>query len=346
MNETSRMLPNQFKPNSSSKNTIRKGFRRIITALVILSLGFAFFLPLSGTSASPEQVAAAPTDAVTLENVIDTSLYVPPSPDPAGITYLSTADMLLISDSEVDEIIAPNPAAYTGKNLFITDRLGLLDSTLTTYNPPDVTFSNEPSGVAYKPNNSFPPNRELLYFADDNVNRIYELDPGPDGDYNTSDDIVRSYDTDVSPMNCFDPSGITYDGNRDHLFVVDDVGEEVHDIALGANGKLDQSDAVTTFSVTALGIRNPEGIEFNPDNNHLYILSSKTFDRLIGETTIDGKLLRYLDISAANARHKTTFTLWRGELITTPIPSKTMANCTKCPFRTMHPRQCMPVQIS
>jgi len=219
----------------------------------------------------------------------------PRSPDPAGITFMSTADMLLISDSEVDELYPPNLAAYTGKNLFVTDRTGALDSTLTAFNPPDVTFTNEPTGVAYNPNNDF------LYFTDDNVNRIYELDPGGDGKYNTGDDVVRSYDTDVSPMNCFDPSGITYDGNRGHLFVVDDVGEEVHDVDLGPNGKLDQSDSVTSFDVTALGIRNPEGIEFNPDNNHLYILSSKTFDRLIGETTIDGKLLRYLDITAANA---------------------------------------------
>jgi hypothetical protein len=225
----------------------------------------------------------------------------PRSPDPSGLAYLvdhpnaAYTDNLLISDSEVDEIAPPNLAAYTGVNLFITDLLGSLSSTLTTYDPthiPPVTFSLEPSGAAYNPINDF------LYFADDRKRMIYELNPGSDGDYNTSDDIVRNIDTLAFNNGSLDPSGAAFDHTRGngHLFISDDDGEEIYDINLGPNGVLDGSDALTHFDTSSIGIRRPEGVEFNPDNCTLFILSSLTSDHLIAETTIDGHLLRYLDI--------------------------------------------------
>jgi hypothetical protein len=241
----------------------------------------------------------------------------PRSPDPAGLAYLDghpTADYtdkLLISDSEVDEIYPPNPAAYTGVNLFLTDLLGSLDSTLTTYDPtadpiedPQLTFSKEPSGVAYNPANGF------LYFADDGRDKIHELNPGGDGLYNTSDDLLTTFNS--STFGSVDPSGITFDGSRGkgHLIIVDetfiagevnDKDEEVYDIDLGENGELDVIDTYTQFDTTIIGISKPEGIEFNPDNCTLFILSSSTAAHRIAETTIDGHLLRYLDISSISA---------------------------------------------
>ena len=44
-----------------------------------------------------------------------------------------------------------------------------------------------------------------------------------------------------------------------------------------------------------MGIHDPEGIAFDTNNGHLYLLSSKC-DR-IAETTISGTLIRYIDIS-------------------------------------------------
>jgi hypothetical protein len=236
----------------------------------------------------------APTDGTATVN------DGPRSPDPAGLAYLDGhtnpvyTDKLLISDSEVDEIFPPNEAAYTGVNLFITNLLGSLDSTLTTYNPPDITFSKEPSGVAYNPANDF------LYFADDNRSKIFELNPGSDGEYNTSDDVIRSIDTDAFGNGSTDPAGAAFDNTRGngHLLIADDVGEEIYDIDLGPNGILDSTDTVTHFDTTSIALRNPEGVEFNPDNCTLFILSSRKFDHLIAETTIDGHLLRYLDIAS------------------------------------------------
>ena len=57
---------------------------------------------------------------------------------------------------------------------------------------------------------------------------------------------------------------------------------------------------VTHFDVNSLGIRDPEGIEFNPDNGHLYVLSHNNGP--IAELLLDGTLVQYIDISAANGR--------------------------------------------
>jgi hypothetical protein len=216
----------------------------------------------------------------------------PRSPDPTGLAYLDGhtfpdfTDRLLISDSEVNEIYPPNPAAFTGDNLFLTDLSGGLVKTLTTLFDPDPdppVYSDEPTGVAYNPAN------DHLFFTDDRRDRIFEVDPGPDGDY----DIIET-NFKCSWIGCGDPSGITFDTLRGHLIIVDDAGEEVYDIDLGSNGTLDREDAWTSFDTTIIGVSDPEGIEFNPDNGHLYILSS-AWDGYMAETTIDGKLLRYLD---------------------------------------------------
>jgi hypothetical protein len=215
------------------------------------------------------------------------------SPDPSGLAYLSNSDVLLISDGEVNELVPPNPAAYTGINLFITSLVGSLEATLTTYDPPGIEFSNEPTGVAFNPDKGF------LYFTDDTGQRgIYELDPGDDGLFNTPDDAITFFGTVGT-----DPEGIAYDSIRKHLFVVDGFNREVYDIDLGSNGVLNPKDSVTQFDVgpgSTVNLDDPEGIEFNPDNNHLYILD-RSGQKRIAETTIDGVLLRYLEISAINS---------------------------------------------
>jgi hypothetical protein len=260
-----------------------------------------------GPGVGPIEIITPPTSGTASVN------DGPRSPDPAGLAYLNGhtnpvyTDKLLISDSEVDEIFPPNEAAYTGVNLFITDLLGSLDSTLTTYNLPDVNITKEPSGVAYNPGNGF------LYFADDggsvvNPGKIRELNPGADGEYNTGDDVVRTINTKDIDNSFLDPSGAGFDHTRGngHLLIADDEGEEIYDIDLGPNGILDASDAVTHFDTTSIGLSKPEAVEYNPDNCSLLILSSLKSEHLIAETTIDGSLLRYLDIASIDGGQHAT----------------------------------------
>ena len=87
--------------------------------------------------------------------------------------------------------------------------------TLTTFG-----FSDEPAGVAYNPTNHH------LFFADDTgTKKVYELDPGLDGLYDTADDIVTSFRT--SGFGSTDPEGLAYDTNRGVLYLAD--GFNQHD---------------------------------------------------------------------------------------------------------------------
>ncbi len=246
---------------------------------VLTSEGALIEMPLVG----PVSVNAT-TVAAALVAVTDTSLYVPPSPDPSGIAYSTASGTLAISDGEVNEI----PALFTGDNVFLTDRSGSLLGTAST-----MAFSNEPTGIAFNPANG------NVYISDDTGTRgVYHVELGPDGLLGTGDDTVWTHD--AGAYGSTDPEGVAYDSARGHVIMVDGVGEEVYDIDPGPNGVLDGvapagDDTVTSFDVTVLGINDPEGVEYNPDNQSLYVLGHND---LIAETTIAGSLIRYIDLSS------------------------------------------------
>ena len=230
----------------------------------------------------------APTFQSILVQTIDTSPF--PSPDPAGITHLPASDRLLIADSEVNEM-----PIFTGDNLFELTRSGTLLGSSTT-----VSFSDEPTGVTLNPANGH------LFFSDDTPTGgrrlVYELNPGPDEMYHTSDDIITSFATsDFSPASN-DPEGVTFDPTQGVLFIADGLNNEVYRVAPGANGIFDGvppagDDQVTNFDTAILGITDPEGIVYDTDNGYLYLVGNPVTS--LAHITTDGILLRFLDISNA-----------------------------------------------
>ncbi|TRC89362.1 RTX toxin [Mesorhizobium sp. WSM4303] len=226
--------------------------------------------------------------SLTLAHTIPTSLWSPPSPDPTDIVYISHLGTLLVADSEVDEM-----SIFTGKNLYQTTLSGNLVGTLTT-----VSFSDEPAGIAYNPANHH------LFFADDTGTKsVYELNPGKDGLYNTSDDIVTSFRT--SAFGSTDPESIAYDTKRGVLYVADGSTQTIYTVAPGQNGKFDGvastggDDIVTSFSARALGTPSDESIAYDPVNDLLYIIQSRNSVAMV---TTTGELLGTLDISSANLK--------------------------------------------
>ena len=157
------------------------------------------------------------TTKATLVAVVDTSKWSPSSPDPAGIDYWPAQGGLLISDSEVDEM----PAFFQGFNLFVTSTNGILSDTLTT-----TFFSNEPTGVAINPTNGH------LFFSDDNMNRIFEVNLGTDRSFGSADDVTRSFA--ASTFGIIDPEGLAYGAGS--LFVADGVGKKVYQLSPPTNG--------------------------------------------------------------------------------------------------------------
>lgn len=274
-------------------------FRRSVLGVSLL-LGLIAMLTGGVRSAGSQTRGVPPTasmpgsvndDAILLKST-DLAQFDPPSPDPAGITYWPGTRSLLISDSEVNELAQ----YFTGDNVFQSSLGGELLDTLTT-----LPSSDEPTGIAVNPSNDF------LYVTDDAGARgFYVFDPGPDGEHNTPDDASRFVDTNA--FGARDPEDVAFDSLNGYLFLVSgaDAGtlEAIYRIDPGANGIFDGEapagdDIVTVFESLPLGIRDPEGLTFNPDNGNLFVLSGR--DELVAEVTTDGNLIRYIDVSSLNA---------------------------------------------
>lgn len=214
------------------------------------------------------------TGTVSLVQIVQTGTFAQPSPDPSGITYIPQANGLMISDSEIDEI----PTLFAGKNLFQTSLTGSLQQSFTS-----TGFSLEPTGIAYNPANGY------LYITDDNADRVFQLNPGADGLYNTADDF-SSILFSTRTFNSFDPEDVAFSPSTGNLFIVDGVNAEVYQVTI-------EGTLISQFDTAALGVLDPEGITFL-DNGNLAIVGNPA--NQIAEITTTGSLVRFIDISAAN----------------------------------------------
>ncbi len=274
--------------------------RLAVVAVLILILS----LLMSSTSATPvaayaqevtaAQVLAPEVDVypATLVHTIDTYLFSPPSPDPTGITYISTSNRLLISDAEVEEMV---DTLYDGVNLWETSLSGTVVRTSSTVVFPNYMFF-EPEGVSYNPNNGH------LFFADDDQKVVFEVAAGADGSHGTLDDVVTSFDT--AAFGSEKPLGVAYSAQLNTLFIADYTDAAVYKVTPGANGVFDGvapegDDQVTSFSTASFGVFALEGIAFNPANGLLY-LCGQSPNNMVAVVTTDGTLLWMIDISAAN----------------------------------------------
>lgn len=224
-----------------------------------------------------------------LLHTIDTSRFDPPSPDPSGLTFLPDSASLLISDGEVNET-----PLFTGDNLYVMNLTGDLLETRTT-----LPFSDEPAGVEIV----YTQGELTMYVADDTGgSRIYVVKAGKDGILSTADDVVTSFPT--STFGSRDPEGLAFARNSvsgGTLFVADGVSSTLYLIQPGPNRKFDGADdRVQSFDTESLGIRDPEGVAYNTDNGHLYIVGRRS--STVAEVTTRGILVQSIDISEANAR--------------------------------------------
>ena len=236
-----------------------------------------------GAPSSRTETASAANTLVPLQ-VIDVSAFSPPSPDPAGITFLPGTGTLLLSDSEVNET-----ALFTGDNLFELAPTGTLVSTATT-----LPATKEPTGLALNPTN------QHLFVSDDEAPpRVLEVDPGADGLHGTGDDLITSLQT--ADFGSEDPEGVAYDPTSGTLFVLDGDDKEVFLVDPGANGLFDGvapvgDDVVSSFDVGYLGVEDPEGIDFDPATGTLLIVDRE--EQVLLELTTAGALIGSFDISA------------------------------------------------
>lgn len=238
-------------------------------------------------SGASRSASAAPLRANLTANLIqtiDTSIWSKPSPDPSGITYWPGRDTLLVSDGEVEEM----PNLFQGDNLFESSRTGSLVNSYST-----TAFSEEPTGIEIEINSA----NGHFFISDDSKQKIFEVDLGADRRYGTSDDVITSFST--TAFGNRDPEGLAFGGGK--LFITDGAAAEMYVLTPGNNGRFDGvapggDDQVTHFDTGVLGQPDPEGVDYNPATNTIYIVSNDR-NAAVVETTTTGSLVNSIDIT-------------------------------------------------
>src|SRR6266536_981283 len=220
----------------------------------------------------------------SLVRTTDTAAWSPPSPDPSGIAYLPTTKTLLITDGEVEETVS-GITHFAGANIWETSLGGTVARTtnISKIAPTAARITNEPTGVAWNPTNGH------FYVSDDDDQRVYDVNPGGDGNLGTADDTWSDFST-IGTDNV-DPEGITYDTWHDRVFVSDGVNREIYQYT--TNGT-----PIGHFDVEAYGVDDPESVEFNPDSGTLFVLSNHASEVIV-EVSTGGSYLRTIDVTAA-----------------------------------------------
>lgn len=238
-------------------------------------------------------VAVAATVNATLVRTVALSDLVPPSPDPSGIAWDQGAGRFIISDSEVEEM-----TIFQNANVYELNVQGQLTG-FGDITPPAPGFSNEPTGLTLDPASGH------LFVSDDNLQRIFRLAPGTDGDFGTPDDsIVGSFKTDDFGNN--DPEDVAFDTGTGDLYTVDGNGREVYRIRPGGDGVFNGvppagDDVVSSFDTGQFGSSSTEGLGYDATRNTLLVVDPTK--KKIYETTKSGTLLNTIDLSLANPRH-------------------------------------------
>jgi hypothetical protein len=249
-----------------------------------ISNGYEFRKPGQVVELSFEEPIQLPAPSYDSEivNIFDLSSppFEPPSTDPSGLTYLSSTDTLVIVDGEVEETI-DGITHFEGVNVWETtlDASVVYTTNISTVAPTAAPITDEPTGITFNPTNGH------YYITDDGDNKIYDLDPGLDGQIGTADDSWTSFDT--HPSNN-DPEGIAYDPNADVLYVAGGFAREIFIYSTSGTH-------LGNFDVEKYGIVDSEGVEYIAESDTLIIVDRNTPSQWI-ETTTAGVLLRWSDL--------------------------------------------------
>jgi hypothetical protein len=245
--------------------------------------------PLSATATT---VATSSTGSLVRKSLL--SQLSPPSPDPAGIVYMTDSQRLLVGDSEVDEM-----SIYAGVNMWQISRDGSTRyDTGTT-----LKFSKEPTGLAYDPQG------KRVFISDDDKGKVFQVTAGGDNRFGTSDDPVSSISATAFGDN--DAEDVAYDTATGDLFASQGVGSEVYRVSAGANGRFDGipptgDDTVSHFDVGVYGITDGECLGYSPTRDSLF-MADPTAGKII-EVTKTGALVQTIDVTAIGMKNPADIT--------------------------------------
>jgi hypothetical protein len=242
-------------------------------------------------SLSPIAAVAAIDFTSQLVRTVNLGGLSPPSPDPSGITHVSSTDRLVIVDGEVEETVG-GVSHFQGANVWELNRNGLTlarTTNISTRSPTQLPLSNEPVGVGFNPSNGH------YYVSDDNAKRVYDVNPGADGLLGTSNDTFTFFSTQGAGNT--DPEGVAYKASTGRIYVADGVNREVYEYT--ASGA-----PLGHFDTAQYGVDDPETVEVNQTSGTLFVLSNRQSGPIIIETTTSGSLIQTIDVSAAAGERK------------------------------------------
>ncbi|MBK8811289.1 MAG: carboxypeptidase regulatory-like domain-containing protein [Acidobacteria bacterium] len=238
----------------------------------------------------------AETVTASLVQTIDTSLFSPASPDPAGIAYNPTLDRLIVVDSEVDETTG---AGYHGVNMWQITRNGAVTDSGTTLVWGGIT-NDEPTGADYDPVTN------TLFVSTDQPSatcRIYLVQPGADGRFGTADDGLRTINTNpIIGTSSPDTEDPVFDPATGHLFFLNGQTTPVNPQVFRidpVNGIFGDGDDVATHFDIGNGAIDAEGLTIDEARDTLLVgvLNSPSSNKKIYEFTKGGTLVRIIDAS-------------------------------------------------
>ncbi len=200
-----------------------------------------------------------------------------PSIDPSGVTYHHPTGHVFIADSEIDEV--PEVFDLVGGNIFEVSLAG--DVLFGVY---DVTplGNPEPTGIVYSPYD------DGFYLTNDFANTLtrYVLMPGLGFIAVASVNLLQTAGVD-------DPEDVTVDPANGMIYVLDEALKlvAVYSYDKGIGFALQHVvDLVATFP-PGQAPNAPEGIAFDPESGHLFLVSHDQTDQTMYECTTAGELL-------------------------------------------------------
>lgn len=223
------------------------------------------------TSAALESTVTSASVSPPLDpsvvQIIDTTRWTKPSPDPSGLTWIPGATpgagTLLGSDSEIDETPFFRP-----DNLFLLSETAVFDDSTSLQ-----SFTKEPTGIVF---NSVDGN---LYISDDNQRKIFKVDPDNPG-----------VQLDSFSTNSFatDSEDVGYDPVTNRLFIMNG----------GGGGEAKNTIFETKTDGTVMGsiklpstILDAEAIAYDYINHVFYVSGTSSADIFVvsrdGKTILD-----------------------------------------------------------
>ncbi|MDH3300131.1 MAG: choice-of-anchor D domain-containing protein [Acidimicrobiia bacterium] len=239
------------------------------------------------TTTTVVEAALAVTDVATVVQTINTGTGINPnSPDSSGISWLTSSNQLVLSDSEVNEY-----SYFENVNVWHMTTSATVNSTGVT-----TDWSNEPTGLTVDNAGG------RSFTTDDNAKTITEVLMGPDNLPGTPDDVIVTEFSTLGFGNS-DPEDVAYDTTRGWLHIADGANKEVFTIDPGPNGQFEGGgdDIITQWDTEIYGVRDPEGIAYDANADTLTVVDYQ--DTTAVEFTVFGAEIRQIDMAASGLVH-------------------------------------------